>query len=36
MVEANKLGKKYMRRWALRDVDLVLEKGRIFQQRMWF
>lgn len=30
MVEANKLGKKYMRRWALRDVDLVLEKGRIY------
>jgi len=30
MVEANKLGKKYMRRWALRDVDLVLERGRIY------
>lgn len=30
MVEANKLGKKYMRRWALRDVNLVLEEGRIY------
>ncbi len=30
MVETSKLGKKYMRRWALKDVDLVLEKGRIY------
>lgn len=30
MVEAYKVGKKYMRRWALRDVDLVLDKGRIY------
>lgn len=30
MVEANKVGKKYMRRWALKDVDLVLEKGKIY------
>lgn len=30
MVEANKLGKRYMRRWALQDVDLKLEKGRIY------
>lgn len=30
MIEAKKLGKKYMKKQALIDVDLTLEKGRIY------